>query len=294
MVTRSRIMACAVRVAVAGLLCVGAAAAAGADAEKAGKAEKAENKALQMEGSTTVGPIADAFAEVFQKLHPDWTITVKKTGSGDGASALVDKRCDIANMSRFMKPEEFKKAVDNGVTPVAHAIAMDGVCIIVHPSNPLTEITIDQARKIYAGEVTHWKELGGPDVKIVAISRETNSGTYETFEHFVMGKTKMAAGVEYVTSNPQAHARVKSTAGAVSYVGLGFVDKDVKALKVNGILPTRKTIATGTYPLSRPLYMFTDGYPKLGSVLHAFVTYYLCEKGQEIIEAKGFVPLTQY
>jgi phosphate transport system substrate-binding protein len=285
MATRSWILACAARAAVAALLGLGVAAAAGAEAE---------HKALQMEGSTTVGPIADAFAEVFQKLHPDWTITVKKTGSGDGASALVDKRCDIANMSRFMKPEEFKKAVEGGVTPVAHAIAMDGVCIIVHPSNPLTEITIDQARKIYAGEVTNWKELGGPDVKIVAISRETNSGTYETFEHFVMGNVKMAAGVEYVTSNPQAHARVKTTAGAVSYVGLGFVDKDVKALKVNGILPTRKTIATGTYPLSRPLYMFTDGYPRLGSVLHAFVTYYLCEKGQEIIEAKGFIPLTQY
>jgi phosphate transport system substrate-binding protein len=283
MTTRVRILACAARVAVGALLCVGAATA-----------DDAEKKALQIEGSTTVGPIADAFAEVFQKSHPDWTITVKKTGSGDGAAALVDKRCDIADMSRFMKPEEFKKAVDNGVMPVAHAIAMDGVCIIVHPSNPLTEITIAQANKIYTGEVANWKELGGPDVKIVAISRETNSGTYETFEHFVMGKTKMAAGVEYVSSNPQAHARVKTTAGAVSYVGLGFVDKDVKALKVNGILPTRKTIATGTYPLSRPLYMFTDGYPKLGTVLHAFVTYYLCEKGQEIIEAKGFVPLTQY
>jgi phosphate transport system substrate-binding protein len=280
MATRSLILACA---AMATLLCVRAATAA--DAEK---------RTLQIEGSTTVGPIADAFAEVFQKSRPDCTITVKKTGSGDGAAALVDKRCDIASMSRFMKPEEFRKAVDNGVTPVAHAIAMDGVCLIVHPSNPLMEITIEQARKIYAGELANWKELGGPDAKVVAISRETNSGTYETFEHFVMGKTKMAAGVEYVTSNPQAHARVKSTAGAVSYVGLGFVDKDVKALKVNGVLPTRKTIATGTYPLSRPLYMFTDGYPKLGSVLHAFITYYLCEKGQEIIEAKGFVPLTQY
>ena len=285
MATKTRILACAARAAVAALLGLGLAAAAAAEAE---------NQALQIEGSTTVGPIADAFAEVFQKSHPDWTITVKKTGSGDGASALVDKRCDIANMSRFMKPEEFKKAVDNGVMPVAHAIAMDGVCIIVHPSNPLTEITIEQARKIYAGEAVNWKDLGGPDAKIVAISRETNSGTYETFEHFVMGKTKMAAAVEYVTSNPQAHARVKTTAGAVSYVGLGFVDKDVKALKVNGVLPTSKTIATGTYPLSRPLYMFTDGYPKLGTVLHTFVTYYLCEKGQEIIEAKGFVPLTQY
>jgi phosphate transport system substrate-binding protein len=268
---------------VAGLLCAGAALAG--DAEK---------KTLQIEGSTTVGPIADAFVEVFQKIHPDCTITVKKTGSGDGASALVDKRCDIADMSRFMKPEEFKKAVENGVMPVAHAIAMDGVCVIVHPSNPLAEFTIAQAKKVYTGQATNWKDLGGPDLPIVVISRETNSGTYETFEHFVMGADKMASGVQYASSNPAVHALVKATPGAIGYVGLGFVDKDVKALKVNGILPTRKTISTGSYPLSRPLYMFTDGYPKLGTVLHAFVTYYLCEKGQEIVEAKGFVPLTQY
>ena len=94
-------------------------------------------KTLQMEGSTTVGPIADAFAEVFQKMYPGCTITVKKTGSGDGAAALVDNRCDVANMSRFMKPKEFAKAVANGVMPVAHCIAMDGVCPIVHPSNPI-------------------------------------------------------------------------------------------------------------------------------------------------------------
>jgi len=249
---------------------------------------------LQIEGSTTVGPIADEFTETFKKLHPEITITVKKTGSGDGIAALIDGRCQIATSSRFMKPEEFKKAVDKGVTPVAHAIAMDGVCIIVHPSNPIKALKIDQVKGIYTGKITNWKELGGADKPIVVISRDTSSGTYECFTHFVMGKDNLFKKVEYVNSNPQAHSRVSTTEGAIGYVGLGFVDEKVKALEMNGVAPSRKTVQSGQYPLSRPLFLFTNGYPDPGSSVHAFCTFYLTEKGQEIIEAKGFVPVTNY
>lgn len=253
----------------------------------------AENK-LQIDGSTTVGPIGDAFAEAFKTLYPDCAITVSKTGSGDGIAALIDGRCDIAMSSRFLKDAEFKKAVVNDVYPVAHVIAMDGVCPIVHPSNPVSELTIEQIRAIYKGEIKNWKEVGGVDMPIVVISRDTSSGTYESFNEMVMHKEKMAPNVEYVNSNPQAHARVKSTEGAIAYVGIGFLDRYVKALKVNGIAPNRSTIAKGIFPVARPLFLFTNGYPKLGSMAHAFVTFHLTEKGQEIIESKGFVPLTEY
>ena len=249
---------------------------------------------LQIEGSTTVGPIADAFAEAFRRSRPDVEITVKKTGSGDGAAALVDGRCAIATMSRFMKPKEFKAAVRNNVMPVAHVVAMDGVCMIVHPSNPVRKLTLEQVRDIYRGRITNWKWLGGADMPIVRISRDTSSGTYETFHKLVMNKQKMGGGVEYVNANPQAHARVKTTAGAVGYVGLGFVDRHVKALAVNGVSPSRKSIASGTYPVSRPLFVFTNGFPRLGSAVHAFVTFHLGERGQEIVEAKGFIPVTDY
>jgi phosphate transport system substrate-binding protein len=258
----------------------------------AGAAVQAES--LQLEGSTTVGPIADAFAEYFKSVYPSLEITVKKTGSGDGAAALVDGRCDIANMSRFMKDQEFKDAVANGIYPVAHVVAMDGVCVVVHPSNPVKALTKDQIRDIYAGKITNWSQVGGPSMPIVPISRDTSSGTYETFENLVMNKQDMAAGVEYVNSNPQAHARVKTTRGAIGYVGLGFVDAAVRALKVDGILPSRQTIASGTYPVTRPLFMFTNGYPKLGTMVHKFCAFYLTERGQELVEAKGFVPLTDY
>ncbi len=254
---------------------------------------------LQIEGSTTVGPIADAFAEYFMNSHPEYkgqaNITVKKTGSGDGAAALIDDRCDVACMSRFMKDKEFKTAVDKGIMPVAHTVAMDGVCVVVHPSNPVKALTIDQVRDIYAGKITNWKDLGGADQKIVAISRDTSSGTYETFHEKVMGKdAKMAEAVEYVNSNAQGHARVKSTAGAVGYVGLGFLNDEVRALDINGITPSGRTIASGKYPIARPLFLFTRGYPELGSLVHAFTTFYLTEEGQEIVRAKGFVPVTNY
>ncbi len=250
-------------------------------------------EALRIEGSTTVGPIADAFAQYFKSIQPDLSITVNQTGSGDGAAALIDGRCDIADMSRFMSADEFKKAVDKGVMPVAHVVAMDGVCVVVHPSNPVQALTRAQIRDIYTGKVTNWKEVGGAEMPIVAISRDTSSGTYETFESLVMQKQKMAPAVEYVNSNPQAQARVKSTSGAIGYVGLAFLE-GVRAVKVDEIAPTRQTIANGTYPVARPLFMFTNGYPKLGSTLYKFVTFYLTEKGQDLIEAKNFVPLTNY
>lgn len=248
---------------------------------------------LQIDGSTTVGPIGDAFAEVFIK-EKDCSVTVKKTGSGDGVAALIDGRCDVAMSSRFLKPEEFEKAVAAKVYPVAHTVAMDGVCIIVHPSNPVKELTLAQVADIYMGKIKNWKELGGSDTPIVAISRDTSSGTYEVFHEKVMKKQNMDASVEYVNANPQGHARVKTTPGAIAYVGLGFVDNAVKALKIDGVTPSRKTIAQGTYPVSRPLFLFTNGFPKLGSVVHAFCIYHLTEEGQAIVEAKGFIPVTNY
>ncbi len=249
---------------------------------------------LHIEGSTTVGPIADGFAEVFKKLYPDVAITVNKSGSGTGAAALMDSRCDIATMSRFMKEQEFKDAVAKNVFPVAHAIAMDGVCVVLHPSNPIEALTTEQVRNIYTGKIKNWKELGGPDLSIVVISRDTSSGTYETFEEFVMNKEKMASNVEYVSTNPQMFGRVESTKSAIGYVGYGFIKTGVKAVTLNGIKATVQTILNGQYPASRPLYMFTNGYPKLGSMTHKFISFYLTEEGQEVIEDKGFVPVTNY
>jgi len=261
----------------------------------AGVRPPAPQTSLGVEGSTTLGPIALGFAEAFMSGDADARITIGQTGSGDGAAALIAGRCDVAAMSRFMKPRECRKAVKAGFLPVPHVVAMDGVCVIVHPTNPIDGLTIAQVREIYTGRITNWKQLGGPDKAIVPISRDSCSGTFETFHRLVMGSfANYGKGTEYASGSAHPYGRVKDTPGAIGYVGLGFVNKSVKALKVNGVTPSRRTIASGRYPIIRPLFLWTRGYPKLGSPVHAFVTFHLSEEGQQIIEAKGFVPLTAY
>jgi phosphate transport system substrate-binding protein len=260
----------------------------------AGSAGVFAGDSIVIDGSTTVGPIAKAFAEYYRSLHPDVNITVSESGSGNGAKGLINGVCDVADMSRFMKEKEFQAAVAIGIQPVAHVVALDGLPVITHPSNPVKGLSLDQVRDIYAGTITNWKQVGGPDKKIVVVSRDTNSGTYETFIKMVMRKAKIGSGVEYVGSNGAVRQRVQSTPAAVGFAGLGFVDRTVKALEIDGVMPSESTVVSGEYPIARPLFMFTNGYPKLGTDLYRFVTLHLSEQGQEIVESIGFIPVTKY
>jgi phosphate transport system substrate-binding protein len=249
---------------------------------------------IRIEGSTTVGPIVDAFVEAMRQSDSGVRFTVKKTGSGDGAAALIDGRCEVAAMSRFMKDDEYKKANNTNRKLVPFTICMDGVCFIVHPSNRIRNLTKTQVADIYTGKIKSWKELGGADIPIVAISRDTSSGTYEVFHELAVNKAKLGNGIEYTNSNPQMFTRVSTTKGAIGYVGIGFLQDGIATVKFENILPTNDSIANGTYPLSRPLYLFTDGYPKMGSPLMKFCNFFLTEEGQDIIKSKGFVPFTKY
>ena len=249
---------------------------------------------IVIDGSTTVGPIGKAFAEFFMKNNPGINVTVSESGSGNGARGILNSTCDVGMMSRFMRETEFKACADNGVMPVAHVVALDGLPIIVHPSNPVSDLTIEQIRKIYTGEIRNWRDVGGPNMDIVFVSRDTNSGTYETFNDIVMQKEQIHGGCEYVGSNGAVRQRVQTTPAAIGYAGLGFVDDTVKALKVNGIEPREQTIIAGDYPIARALYMFTNGYPPMGTLLYKFMTLHLTPEGEEIVKSIGFVPVTQY
>ncbi|MCL1887518.1 MAG: phosphate ABC transporter substrate-binding protein [Kiritimatiellaeota bacterium] len=249
---------------------------------------------LTIDGSTTVGPLVKALSEDYRKTHDTTEITLSESGSGNGAKSLVNGLCDIAMLSRPLKDTEFKAAVEKGVLPTAHVLAYDAIVLIAHPSNPVKNLTLEQARDIFSGKVTNWKELGGADMAIVAVSRDTNSGTYETFEGMVMKGEKVTANAETVGSNGAVRQRVQATAGAVGYVGIGYVDRSTKALTIANVEATYETVTTGRYALSRPLFLYTDGYPALGTELHTFVNMYLTKRGQAIIEAVGFVPVTQY
>ena len=252
-------------------------------------AAKDANK-IVVDGSTTVGPIAKAFAEYYMGKHPEANITVSESGSGNGAKSLINAACDVATMSRPMKTSETKAAQDAGILPIEHIVAMDGIAVVVHPSNPRANLTVEQIRDIYTGKIRNWKELGGPDEPIVVISRDTNSGTYETFETMVLKGAKIAGNVEYVGSNGAIRQRVLSTTAAIGYVGLAFTE-GVKAVKVNGVEATPATVTEKTYPVSRPLYMYTNGRPKAGTPLADFVELAKTPEGKKIVEATGFVPL---
>ncbi|MFA5043421.1 MAG: phosphate ABC transporter substrate-binding protein [Kiritimatiellia bacterium] len=257
----------------------------GIGAATAGDANK-----IVVDGSTTVGPIAKAFAEHYMGKHPEVNITVSESGSGNGAKGIINETCDVGTMSRPMKKSEKDAANSAGVLPIEHIVAMDGIAVVVHESNPLQGLTIEQIRDIYIGKIANWKALGGPDRPIVAISRDTNSGTYETFETLVMKGAKMAGKTEYVGSNGAIRQRVLSTEGAIGYVGLAFRE-GVKALKVNGREATPEAVVAMTYPIARPLYMYTNGRPKQDTPLYDFITLSDTAEGKKIIADTGFVPV---
>ena len=245
---------------------------------------------IVVDGSTTVGPIAKAFAEYYMGKHQNVNITVSESGSGNGAKSLINAACDVATMSRPMKNSEKKAAQDAGVLPIEKIVAMDGIAVVVHPANSAAKLTIEQIRDIFTGKIISWKELGGRDQKIVVISRDTNSGTYEAFNTLVLKDAKLIGSAEYVGSSGAVRQRVMSTEAAIGYVGIAFTE-GVKVLQVNGIMPTPETVTSKDYPISRPLYMYTNGRPKEGTALYDFVNLGNTVEGRKIIEDTGFVPL---
>jgi phosphate transport system substrate-binding protein len=245
---------------------------------------------IVVDGSTTVGPIAKAFAEYYMGKHPNVNITVSESGSGNGAKSLINAACDVATLSRPMKNSEKKAAQDAGVLLIEHVVALDGLSVIVHPGNPVANLTIEKIRDIYTGAISNWRELGGPDQKIVVISRDTNSGTYESFNELVMKGAKLKGGAEYVGSGGAIRQRVMSTPAAIGYVGLAFTE-GVKMLQVNGVTPSEETVVAKTYPIARPLYLYTNGRPGTGTALYDFVNLRNTEEGKRIIGDTGFIPL---
>lgn len=245
---------------------------------------------LKIDGSTTVLPIAQKAAEAYMKEHPDVSISVSGGGSGNGIKAIIDGTVDIATSSRFIKDDEVKQAVEKGSYPVPHAIAYDCIVPVVHPSNPVSNLTLDQLKGIYTGEIKNWKELGGPDLKMVVISRDTSSGTYEVWEEKVLKKARVSPGAMLQASNGAIVQAVSTNKYAIGYIGLGYVNQTVKSTSVNGIVGSVETTLNGAYPISRPLFLFTRGWPA-GDALNFINFVLLPQRGQKLVKEAGFVPL---
>jgi phosphate transport system substrate-binding protein len=255
---------------------------------------------IENKGSDTLVNLALAWAETYMGLHPEVRLSVTGGGSGTGIAALINGTVDIANASRRMKPEEVEAAEANGVSPVEFVVARDAIAVVVHPSNPVDGLTFQQISDIYTGKITNWQEVGGEDRPIVLLSRESNSGTYVYFlENVVrMGDKEssllFSPGALLMPSSEGITAEVRQNPNTIGYDGLGYVTPEQKVVAVASdaegpyVLPSVATVNDGSYPIARPLYMYTAGEP--AGRMKAYLEWVRGE-GQAVVPGLGFVPL---
>lgn len=256
---------------------------------------------IQNKGSDTMVNLALYWAEEYQQEHTDVRISVTGGGSGTGITALLSNTVDIANASRPIKQEEIDAALANGVVSVQHIVARDAIAVIVHPDNPVQNLTLQQVSDIYAGRIGNWSQLGGEDRPIVRLSRETNSGTHVYFLESVIrlgnneDKTIFSADTLLLPSSEGIIAEVRDNPNAIGYDGLGYITDEVKVIAIaedvskGYVFPSVETVNQDLYPIARDLYMYTNGEPE--GVIEAYLTYILSPAGQQIVEDLGFVPV---
>jgi phosphate transport system substrate-binding protein len=249
----------------------------------------AENN-IVVKGSTTVLPIAQATLEAYMKANPGTKISLSGGGSGEGIKALIDRSTDIATSSREIKGSEIELAKSKGVNPTATIVAIDAIVPIVNPKNRVKDLSIDQLSLIYQGKITNWKEVGGEDLQIVVISRDSSSGTFESWAELVLNKAKVTPRAQMQASNGAIVQAVSKNRYTLGYIGLGYLDKTAKALTVGGVPASAKTAISKEYPIARPLYLYTNGEPKGETA--KFIHFVLSPDGQKIVAKEGFVPLT--
>ena len=252
-----------------------------------GPAVAADNVVIK--GSTTVLPITQAALEAYMKASPGVNISLSGGGSGEGIKGLIDKTADIATSSREIKPKEIDLAKSKNVDPVAHIVAIDALTPIVHPRNKVDGLTTDQLSQIYQGKIRNWKEVGGDDLQIVVVSRDSSSGTFESWGHLVLNDAKVSPRAQMQASSGAVVQAISKNRYAIGYVGIGYLNQSVKALTVNGVQASAKTALSKEYPVARPLYMYTDGQP--AGVVAGFINFVLSPAGQKLVAREGFVPV---
>jgi phosphate transport system substrate-binding protein len=223
--------------------------------------------------------------------NSDANLSVQGGGSGVGISSLMDKSCDIADSSRPIKEDEIGKAVTNGVEPKANVIAMDGIAVVVNNANEVKSLTKAQVKDIYTGKISDWAQVGGASGKIVVLSRDTSSGTYEAFGTLVLDSQKVRPDALLQASNQAIASTVEKTPQAIGYVGLGFLTDSLKALTINGVDINKDTVLTGKYPIGRPLFMYTNGKPE--GLVKEYIDFVLSPEGQKIVEEQGYVAINR-
>ncbi len=272
--------------------------APGTQAAPAPGAAPAASGSVTIKGSDTMVHLVAKWTESYAAKDSTAKLGLTGGGSGTGIAALINGQADICMSSRDMSAKEKEEAKAKGHETVEHTVALDGIAIVVHPSNPLNDITMDQLAKIYTGEITNWKDVGGPDQPLIALSRESTSGTYVFFQEHVLAKKDYAPGVRLMTATTGIVQGVETDAGAIGYVGLGYAHGaagKVKILPVKAtadapaVAPTIETVRSKQYSIARALYFYTVGTPT--GTVKSFLDYCMGPEGQKIVEEEGYVAL---
>lgn len=238
---------------------------------------------ITLAGSTSMEKLCEAMSEAFMEAYPDVTVTVEYTGSGAGIESLVSGSVDIGNSSRSLSDDEVAKGATENV------VAIDGIAVITDTDNTVADLTTEQLAKIYTGEITNWKELGGNDEAIVVIGREAGSGTRGAFEELLEVEDKCAYAQE-LDSTGAVLAKVASTPGAIGYVSLDVVDDSVNEVSLNGVDATEENILAGDYLLSRPFVMATMGeISEQSDLVQTWFNYIESDEGQQVISDLGLI-----
>ncbi|MHB1001587.1 MAG: PstS family phosphate ABC transporter substrate-binding protein [Armatimonadota bacterium] len=256
---------------------------------------QAASKSFTVKGSDTMVILGQEWAEAFMKKNPGVDISVQGGGSGTGIAALINGTTDICQASRAMKGKEISQCKDNNFIPKATIVALDGISIAVHKSNPIDSITEDQLKAIYTGKVTNWKQINGKNETIVVLSRENTSGTYVYFQEYVLDNSRYASTVLPLPSTKAIQQELSGNPNAIGYGGVAYFQnkKNIKIIPVSkmkgspAIEPTDANIKSGKYPISRPLYVYTAGKPQ--GLAAKYVKFCLSPEGQVIVQKVGYV-----
>ncbi len=256
---------------------------------------------IQLKGSDTMVNLGQSWAEVYMEKSPEDFIAVTGGGSGTGLSSLISGTCDIAMSSRKIKDKEIALAEAKGITPKEITVGMDGLAVVINPSNPVNNLTTAQMAGIFTGKIVNWKEVGGKDERIVVLSREVNSGTHVYFKEHVLRGNDPKSTEEFspkalmLTSSQAIADEVAGNPAAIGYYGMGYISDKQKPVAVAAatgdeyVAPTIENVINGKYPISRPLFLYTNGEPE--GLVKRFVDFAFSEEGQRIVLETDFVPV---
>jgi len=255
-----------------------------------------EQRFITIKGSDTMVHLVSSWAESFMQQNPEIEVSVTGGGSGTGIAAILNGTTDICAASRKIKDKELELALRKNIHPNELAVARDGIAVVVHPDNPVKELTLEQLSRIFAGQSLRWSDVGGPAEEIIVLSRESSSGTYVFFQEMVLKKQDYIQDAKLLPATSSIIQSVSTDKWAIGYVGLGYAlaakDK-VKIIAVKegdtsaAVMPSDETVKTGQYPIARPLYFYLNGEPK--GTVKKFVDFCLSAEGQAVVTDAGYV-----